>query len=165
MYIFGNDSNKRGCFHVVRIDTSESRGAIIELPNGTTMPEADYADALVVTGYTMQEAESASFLKCFGDSVYTYAFGHNPRGSVLKVQMVALLGGDAGGSGGAGGYVNKLLGKYSASRLYKSLKYTKFKMTGTEVMRGFLVGLSSNTINSELSLQMHTATIQLVEVQ
>lgn len=172
MTVFGSDK-ARGCFVVFRMNASEGRGARLDLPSGS-LPEEDYAYPLTVVGFTMNQQENFSLVKCFGDHVYTYAFGHDPAASTMQIEFVGMLRAGVtkvlmqSGGGGSGGGISKLLtdlpSKYERGRLYKSLAYSNF-LVGGAVFKGFLVGMSSNTMSPEHSLQSFTMTLQLVEVQ
>ena len=168
MLIFGNDRNTRGCFLATRLDTSEGRSTQLALPDGMMLPEEEYSFPLTTTGFSFNQAEDASFVKCFGDRVYTYAFGHNPA-SQLNITFAAMLraGTTAGSSSGSSfsRITDTMLKRYEANRLTTSLKYAKFSVGGTQVLKGFIVAMSSVTMNPEVSLQQFNITLQLVEAQ
>ena len=175
MDIFGNDKNARGCFVVFRLNTSDSRGAQLELPDGDLLPPDDYAFPLTVTGFRFAQSENAHYVKCFGDYVYTYAFGHDPLQSQLIVEFTAMLrkgslyqlgqGGGGGGGNAPSAITDTFLKKYNKNRLYNSLKYAKFFVTGSKVLKGFIVGMQSASMDPQYSLQSFSATLQLVEAQ
>lgn len=172
MLIFGNDKNTRGCFLVQLLHASDtSRGAQLELPDGSKLPEDDYAFPLTVTGFSFNQIENVSYVKCFGDYVYTYAFGHDP-GSQLVVQFAGMMQpGKAGNvtenatGGDFGPITDTILAKYDKARLYNSLGYAKLAVGGSQVLKGFVVGMQSVTMSPELSIQQFNITIQLVEAQ
>jgi hypothetical protein len=174
MEVFGNDKNTRGCFMVFNFNTTKGRGAQLELPEGDMLPETDYAFPLTVTGFRFAQAENAHYVKCFGDYVYTYAFGHDPLQSQLIVEFTGMLRAgtlaDMGsGAQGAGNQASKItdlfIDRYEYSRLSQSLKYSKFYVTGSRVLKGFLVGMQSASMDPQFSLQAFSATIQLVQAQ
>lgn len=180
MLIFGNDQNTRGCFVAFRLNTAEGRGAQLQLPlggnnkaNDSFLPETDYAYPLTVTGFQFSQMESAHFLKCFGDYVYTYAFGHDPN-SVLTVEFAGMLRkgnkrnlwGTASTTGsGFSEIMDDLPRKFQKARLYSSLRYAKFFLGSNAVLKGFLMAMTSNTADPQTSLQNFTMTLQLVEAQ
>lgn len=175
MFVFGNDTNTRGCFVALRMDTGEARGAQLELPDGNFLPEEDYSFPLTVMGFSFQERENVSYVKCFGDYTYTYAFGHDPNASSLSVQFAAMLrkgtenrlGQDdsGGGGGGLSEISDTMVRAYNDNRVSNSLDYAKFSVGGNDVLSGFIVSMSSNTLDPQVSLQQFTVGIQLVEAQ
>lgn len=176
MFVFGNDTNTRGCFVALRMDTGEARGAQLELPDGNFLPEEDYSFPLTVMGFSFQQAENVSYVKCFGDYTYTYAFGHNPEASNLTVQFAGMLrkgtenvlGQDSEGGGGGGGLSeisDTMVRAYNDNRVFNSLNYAKFSVGSNDVLSGFIVGMSSSTLDPQVSLQQFNMTIQLVEAQ
>lgn len=160
--VFGNDQGKRGCFAVMLLDASEGRGAQLDMGSGDgeMLPMSEWTDPMLVTGYGFGLSESVQLVKCFGDAVYTYAFGHNPMQSMLTVNFTAFL-------------VNpdnqdmnrRFLQSYANGRVSASKKYAKFSVVGSQVLQGFVVGLQSQSMDPQMSLQNFSVSIQLVEVQ
>ena len=160
MEIFGNNQNIRGCFSVFRLDSKAGRGALLMLPSGDSMPMQSYNDPLLVTGFQMQQQEATSFVKTFG-KVYTYAFGHEPTGSILSVQYVGfMISGKA-----YSGVVGEVLKYYKNNRISQLPKYAKLSLGNTTPLRGFVVGMSSQTQDSQTSVQFFTVSLALVETQ
>lgn len=169
MLIFGNDKNTRGCFMVKVYNVGEGRGAQLVLPSGTLLPENNFAEPIVVTGFSFNEQENVSFVKCFDDTVYTYAFGHDPA-SQLSVDFIGMLQNgvlaDAGGGGGGHSDITqRVVGDYASNRVSVNQNYAKFKVTDTQVFQGFVVGLRSSTADPQHSLQSFSMILQLVEAQ
>ena len=160
MEIFGNNQNIRGCFSVFRLDSQAGRGAMLMLPSGDSMPTEDYNDPLLVTGFQMQQQESISFVKTFG-KVYSYAFGHEPNGSVLTVNFVGFMISGKQYSG----VVGDVLQKYGDNRISQQPKYAKLALGNTTPLRGFVMGMSSQTQDSQTSVQFFGVTLALVEAQ
>ena len=159
--IFGNDRNIRGCFHVFLLGGGSSRGAVLKLPGGGQMPTPNFSDPILVTGFSYSQQEAVSFVKCFDDYVYTYAFGHDPNPSVLNVQFMGFLIDGARYSG----LVEDFNSKYRDNRVYEIPQYGRLAFGNAEPLKGFLIGMKSNTADPEHSIQQYTATLALVEVQ
>ena len=160
MEIFGNNQNIRGCFSVFRLDSQAGRGALLVLPDGNSMPTESYNDPLLVTGFTMQQQEATSYVKTFG-KVYTYAFGHEPSGSMLTVHFVGFMISGKQYSG----VVGEVLAKYANNRISRYPRYAKLALGNTTPLRGFVVGMNSQTQDSQTSIQFFTVTLALVEAQ
>jgi len=159
--IFGNDQNIRGCFSVFRINSSTGRGAQLRLPSGN-MPTDSYSDPLLVVGFSYQQREISHMVKTFGDRTYTYAFGHDPRGSVLQVNFVGfMIRGKQYSS-----VVDKVNQHYQKNRLSKAKAYAQLGFgSAASPLRGFVVGMTSQTLDPETSVQGFAMNLALVEVQ
>lgn len=176
MLVFGNDRNTRGCFVALRLDTGEARGAQLALPDGNLLPEEEYSFPLTVMGFSFRQSENVSYVKCFGDRTYTYAFGHDPNASSLTVQFAGMLrkgtenvlGSSGGGGGGGSGFSeisDTMLRAYNDNRVFSSLNYAKFSVGGNDVLSGFITSIESSTLDPQVSLQQFNISIQLVEAQ
>jgi hypothetical protein len=175
MQIFGNDRNTRGCFLVLQLNAADGRGAQLRLPSGDFLPETSYTYPLLVTNFQFTQAENVNYTKCFGDYVYTYAFGHDPHQSQLVIEFAGMLRGGTIGLGStrgrststtSTGIVTRFCSKYEQARVSRSLNMAKLYIMGqADVLKGFVVGMSSSTLNPETSLQMFSIMLQLPTVQ
>jgi len=160
--IFGNDRNIRGCFHVFSFNGSASRGASLRLPGGGQIPwGVQMTEPILTAGFSVAQAEAVSFVKVFGDRVYTYAFGHDPNPSMLTVEFIGFLIDKTRYSG----VLDDYLERYRTGRVSEALRYAKFGVGSEQPMRGFIVGMGSGTMDGEHSLQRFSMTLALVEVQ
>lgn len=162
---FGNDAGIRGCFSVYLTKEGQSHGAVLELPgqSGGEYPST-YSDPFLVVGFAAVQSESVSFTKVFGGRVYTYAFGHDPRASTMEVQMMGFLVNKHNYSH----VVETLNTGYRDGRVSTSLQYAKLGLgmgTGATPLRGFVIGLSTNTTDPMHSMQQFTVRLALPEVQ
>ena len=167
MKVFGTDTSM-GCFIRFNLDASNSRGTTLKLPGGTELPGKDQYP-LVVTGVNFHLKENVAHLKCFNTRVYTFAFGADI--GALEVTYVGFLNQgseykDGAGSGGGGGdtdVVTTMLQAYDQSRISASKKEAILYMGTTgEVIRGQIVGITSQTKSAMSNLQ--SFTVELVYV-
>ena len=170
--IFGTG---RGCFISFNVDTSRSGGFILSLPGGVDqIPDEPRKLGLVITDFSMQQSEVVSHLKCFDGGIYTYAFG-NGVGECSVRFMAFLKAGVIAGTSDAkagkavpaeGGGFKKVLEMYSRARLSRSKQYATMAMgTSGAKIRGQVVGLSSDTNNTEGNIQAFMLTMKLTDVQ
>jgi len=159
--IFGNDQNIRGCFTVFHINASSGRGAILRMPQ-YSLPTSSYTDPLLVVGFSYSQKEATHMVKTFGDRTYTYAFGHDPRSSVLQVNFVGfMIRGKQYSS-----VVDSFNKAYKASRVSEGKAYAQLGFgAATSPLRGFVIGMSSNTLDPETSVQGFAVDLALIEVQ
>lgn len=160
--IFGNESNSRGCFFAYRNVGSAGRGAVLKMKGGM-LPAESATEPLLVTGFSYVQQESVAFMKVFGDRVYAYAFGHDPGPSVLTVTYAGFLVNKQNYSG----VVGKVNGQYKENRVYENQQYVKLGLgtSSSNVLSGFVLGMSSSTLDPQHSLQSFQIVIGLVEVQ
>jgi hypothetical protein len=159
--IFGNSGGIRGCFAHVSFNAGASRGAQLIMPAGDPLPTSELSDPLLCVGFTAQMQETVLFNKCFGNRVYTYAFGHNPNASQLTVNLLGFLVDHDSYSG----VVDDVLGAYRESRVSVAQDYALLSLGDSKPMRGFVTGISSNTIDPKHSLQMFAVHMQIPGVQ
>jgi hypothetical protein len=160
--IFGNTDQIRGCFKAFLLDAGASHGAVLKMPSGDY--PSTFSDPYLVIGFAAAQAEAVSFTKVFGGRVYTYAFGHDPNASWLNVDMMGFLVDKTDYSN----VVEKLNGAYFSDRVTVSLQYAKLGLGmggGATPMRGFVVGISTQTADPMHSLQRFTVRLALVEAQ
>jgi len=135
-------------------DGKNSKGALLTLPDGSLLTNPDPTWPLVVTGISTGFQENVSFLKCFNDKIYTYAFGGEV--GTIQVDFLGFLqpGVEAGGSGGGNGQDvwSVVFDAYNNSRLSKSLDFATLTL-GKKAIQGLVVGLSSNTQSSDYGIQ------------
>lgn len=146
--IFGN-TGIRGCFSHVNINAGNSRGAQLIMPAGFELPTYSFADPLLCTGFQVSIKEVTLYNKCFGNRVYTYAFGHDPNRSVVVVSFVAFLVDKTQYSG----VVDTMMDSYKQSRVSQSRKVAKLLLGNSKPLQGFVTGLESGTLDPKHSLQ------------
>jgi hypothetical protein len=151
--VFGTGG--RGCFKVIKLNASQSIGAYIQLPGGGNLPSSQ-TDLYLVTGFKLVRNEIITHNVTFGGSVYSYAFGNDPGTSALDVSLTAFMADGAKALGA-------IDGAYQAGRVSKLPAKGKFSMGGT-VIEGYVVNLSSSTINTEFNLQDFSIRLALTEV-
>jgi hypothetical protein len=168
--IFGNSAtNMRGCFMVYTYNAGAGRGAQLVLPDGGNMPENAWSQPYIVTGFGGAQREAVTYTKTFGGRVYTFAFGHDPNGSHITVQFLGfLVSGNAIRAGGGGGFssvTDIILGKYNTNRISQQPRYAKLTLGRSKPIRGFIVGMSTETGDAEINVQRFTVELGLPEVQ
>lgn len=169
MKIFGT---KHGCFLAINMDGSASHGAHLQLPAGGQLPNPSLSDPLLVTGVSGQQREKFSFVECFDNYNYTYAFGHDPKASSVQVDFIGMLvsGSQYTGGGGGGGSLTNIVSdfssKYKSSRISKSQNYAKLTLGGSSnVFKGFVVGMATATSMPEYNLQQLSIILSIPECQ
>ena len=169
--IFGNSgTNRRGCFMVYTYNSTAGRGAVLMLPTGKDMPTNSWTDPYIIVGFGGNQREAVTYTKTFGGRVYTFAFGHDPNNSRLSVQFLGFLvaGAETGGGGGGGGLssvTDTMLSAYSAARISKTPMYARLVLGNSKPMRGFVVGMSTETADPETNIQRFSIELGLPEVQ
>lgn len=179
MRVFGTD-HLRGCFAAFDIDTSESQGAVLQLPEGgsiNTLPKREGSDGgplhygMLVTSISFDQAELVNFLKCFGSRIYTYAFGADLGN--LTVQYVGFLAGGVGRTLGQqdsatefvdSKVVSNFLTAYDEGRVSRSGKLASISLNGV-ALRGLIVGMRSSTKWTQQNIQAFTMQLKLVSIQ
>jgi hypothetical protein len=177
MKIFGTDSTTRGCFVAFTTGVSEGRGTILELrdeaDNALKLPEDSFSFPLLVTSVNLAQSERVFFLRCFNQRIYTYTFGAE-IGQITIDFMGFLISGveNAGGAAGDGeaggalsGIADRVLGRYSKSRVSRSRKFATLSFAGISTLRGLVTSMSSSTANTETNIQKFSITLTTVEVQ
>ena len=168
MKIFG-DGGGRGCFIAFNVSVKGSKGAMMSLPAGGTIPEAG-GSGIIITDVSGRQAESISFLKCFEDAIYSYSFGSD-IGDVSVSFLAFLAAGRVAGSdktiGAAdSGMFKKAIKYYADNRVSKSKKQVILSMGGAGgSMAGYLISMGMQTNNTELNIQSFTFNLKLVTVQ
>lgn len=159
MTLFGS---KLGCFMVINLDSSGSRGAELKLPTGLTLPSSA-KDPILVTGVSASQVESTGFVKCFNDVNYMYAFGHNPSASTVTVSFMEIL---KGGNNSNVGYPS-LSQHYANNRVSQKPKLAKLTIPTDvyEVYQGYIVSMSMSTASTESSIQNFNMTMALLDCQ
>ena len=171
MIFLGKDNNV-GCFVVKKLSLFSSRGAMIEFQtneygegNLATLPGRGMR-GLLITGISTVENESVSHLPCFGDKIYTYAYGMKP--GTVHVNVLAFMGSYRGKSNTEGNYLRQLFGLYRHNRISKALNTVRIVFPGNEKeagasLVGNLVGMQTSTRDVDVGLQQ--ATLQLVTTE
>ncbi len=154
--IFG--TGPRGCFSVVNVAAQGGNGGILALPVGGVMPSSQ-SDPFLVTSFRLSRNEVVSHNKTFGGRIYSYAFGNDPNSSALDISFTSFLGADIGGA--AFGIID---GNYKDSRIYSSLALARFAIGSSPAVAGYVVNLSSNTVDPEHNLQDFSIRLALVDI-
>jgi len=160
-YVFGDSADSpRGCFIAFSFNGQNSKGALLSLPDGTLFTAPDPTYPLVVTGVSANFKETSSFLKCFNDAIYTYAFGGDVGSISINFLGFLQPGVEAGGApGGVDSDPWELaFDAYKSARLSKSLDFATLTLGNTSV-QGLVVGLDSATMDSAHSLQNFTVKL------
>jgi hypothetical protein len=183
MLIFGNDLRSRGCYREIMDSYTIGAGAYLTLPDRVTLlPNpartgggatylggAEYAsDPYLITSINFAQKEKYHIVQCFNNRNYTYAFGHDPLASMVEISLTVFLttfsgSGDDGTNVFAQG-LQTLTKHYRDNRLSKQPQYAVLTMDRF-TLEGFIVGMSSNTIDQEHNMQSFTLMMILVEAQ
>ena len=169
MFVFGTDSSEqgsRGAYREVWVNGTDSGGTTLALSGGTyPNRESSQNQPLFVTDISMTQKERFSVVQCFNDRNYVYAFGHDPMGSMLTMRFAVFLGSCGSGDGDAYTGLNRLLGMYKDGRLTQSLKPAVATIgMAQSIFTGFVVGMSTSTMNAQLNLQSFEVNILLPRV-
>ena len=149
--IFGNSGGLRGCFTHVRLeDAGSSRGAQLILPDEVKLPTDELTDPLLCVGFESSFSETVLFNKCFGNRVYTYAFGHDPYRSSFSVNLLGFLVDKDKYSE----VVDDVFNAYRDARVSSAQSYALLALGDSRPVYGFVVGVSSHTVDPKHSLQM-----------
>lgn len=175
MLIFGNDQHARGCFREIMGEQTQIRTAAYLNMGGSPYPTvggsggngavADTSgtpDPFFISNVSLGQKEKYNVVQCFGDRNYTYAFGHDPTASMLEVTFTLFIT-DSGGTQ-FGDSLKTMTTAYANSRLSK-YPYYAFVTVGATSYKGFVVGMSSSTMDQEHNLQSFTVLILVVETQ
>lgn len=167
--VFGNQSGIRGCFMVYTYNSSGGRGAQLMMPGGTPLPSSSPTDPLIVTGFGGSQREAVTFMPTFGGRVYTFAFGHDPTNSSISVQFLGfLVSGTVAGGGGGGrlsSVTDTVMKSYNKSRVSVTGKYARLSLGRSKPVRGFVLGMGTETGDPEINVQRFTVMLGLAEVQ
>lgn len=150
-YVFGNPGATKGCFRVVHVDTSGSRGAQLVLPDGGELP-GGLADPYMVTRVDIGLQEDRFISKNIGDVNFLYAFGHNAAASQATVTLLAIMFGNYEGQGQSNP-VPDLIQMYTANRVWEQEEQALLLMEGSVVASGFIDALTSSTQDAQSNLQ------------
>lgn len=151
-YVFGNPGASKGCFKVVNIDTSASRGAQLILPDGVPLPDG-IADPYLVTRVDIGLQEDRFVSKNIGDVNFLYAFGHNATASQAVVTLVSIMYGRFEGGGAGGATLATLLDAYAQNRVWKESEQALLMLEGRVAASGFIDSLTSSTQDAGANLQ------------
>lgn len=164
MLIFGNDQKIRGCFHKMKYGDTATLGqaAYLELPDSIQLPNGEDYDPLLVQGVSFGQKERVHLVECFQDVVHTYAFGHDPRSSIISVSFVAFLIATNGLD--LSDAFDRFLSSYANNRISIMPEYCKVAI-GASTLKGFLIGMNSQTSDALHNLQSFTMDMLAVEVQ
>ncbi len=144
--VFGNP-DKIGCFTAKTLNTAGSRGAVVRLPGGDTVPGSDLSDPYLVLDISFSLEELAQFSKLFNDKMVGYAFGHNPSGSFINVTIA--------GFNREKDVISDMYGRYEAGRLFSSGEKAAISSGGVNLpLEGYIIGLKSNTESTEADIQV-----------
>jgi hypothetical protein len=168
--IFG-DGGGRGCFLAFNVSVKPSKGAMLSLPTGATIPAANVSTGLIVTDVTMGQREAVAHLKCFNDAIYTYAFGSDVGDltvSFLAFLCAGKIVGDkskpAGQSGG--GAFKTAMGYYADNRISKSKKYAVLSMGDNGgTLSAQVVSLQGNVHSVEHNIYAFQLGMKMTSVQ
>lgn len=152
MKVFGTDK-LRGCYHNIDITTFESMGARIVLPTDQPAKFTDPTikqDNILISSLSYTQKDKFSVVQCFADTNHVYAFGHDPVGSIIHVELLVFLV-NKDGTGPADGLL-RCLQAWSNNRLYRSLKPTQITVGGV-VLTGYMVGNGTATQDKMINLQ------------
>ena len=159
MLIFGNDRHARGCFvEISRLGGPSNIGAVFSAVASASSGTSPY----FISGAQIKQAEKYNIVQCFGDRNYTYAFGHDPTGSILEITFTAFLVDPSGNSFGQS--LKTLMGAYASKRLSKTPTLATFSIGACSV-QGFWVGMGSGTTDPEHNLQNFTAQLLIISAQ
>lgn len=175
--LFIGDGKGPGCFMTKNLGLGDKgRTAYMEFPysedgspSSTFVPHRKRG-GIVVTGISTSDSEGVSHLPCFGDKIYTYAFGAKP-GSV-SVQCMVFLGAEYSATGGAteGQYLRKIMRLYKENRISKSLTTVRVVFPSTTgqsapaAIRGNLISVQTQTKDPDLGLQSVVFNLVTTEV-
>lgn len=160
-------------------------GAYMTLPDGDRYPDPDHKEQVrdmagggagtgrgkwdsaitepyFISDIQFSQIENYNVLQCFGGRNYTYAFGHDPKSSMLEVQFTAFLVSADGQSFGDSLYT--LTKAYGKNRLFKKPEYTVLTL-GKLVLRGFIVGMKTGTSDPAHNVQTFSLIVVLVDSQ
>ena len=168
MKILGD--NGVGCFVVKNVGLEKSKGARMYFPEKlagedlSTIPVKS-GDGILITAIHTAVQESYSQLPCFNDSIHSYFFGSMP-GSI-RVSMLVFLGprssdgGSTPDSRTAGSYIKRLFRLYEENRPSRSYAKVVVHFPGNSMyngvsMEGYLVGMSTETKDADVGLQIAT---------
>lgn len=159
--IFGNNDKLRGCFvSLNKIYNGSSRGAQLIMPSGRSLPTDDYTDPMLVVGFDCQLSETLLFNKCFGGRTYSYAFGHDPNASTVSVNLLGFLM----KSSGASTVTDIVVDSYKKNRVSEQGKAAYLMVGSSKPLRGFVIGMSTQSIDPQYSLQSFTITLAVASL-
>lgn len=143
MTVFG--VSDRGKFKSVSVNTKDGRGIQIMMPNGGASP---VGEASLVTSFGADQRENYSISQCLNGGVFLYTFGHDPEGSQFTLGITSFLNTCHGAHAAD---LAMALSAYKDGRVSQSRKMASISV-GTAVMRGYLVGQSVETVDTEIGL-------------
>jgi len=163
--------NGPGCFTIAKVSFLWAKGVVIKLPmEGGRIPSKNNAGVMCV-GIDTIEQEAVGRVSCFGDKVYTYAFGMRP--GTVKVNLLCFFGKGSGGGGRGpfeaqevGDAFKQLLQDYNKNRISKSLKQVKVFIPGRDlVIQGDLDAMQTSTKDPNSGIQNVTLVLTTTEPQ
>lgn len=151
--VFGNPGAVKGCYRVVNVDTSSSRGSQLILPDGTDMPSS-LADPFLITRVDINLQEDRFVSKNIGDVNFVYAFGHNASAANAVVSMIAIMHGKKDGEPASpAAVVPGILRRYTQNRIWAQEDPATLLMESEAAVSGFIDGLTSSTHEPFANLQ------------
>ena len=153
--MFGTPYN-RGCFFKLKYDSTDSKGAVLAqgFSNSEISNTTSKGDTVVVVGFSAERQEMMSFVKCFSDKSFIYAFGNDLEKSILSVNMIAFL---------QGGDLKRIFDSYEKNRLSKLPKPTVFNV-GSTSFSGYLFNIRTSTESPEFNLNSVSANFIIKEI-
>jgi len=155
----------------------DSRRGVIRIPDSRSVPAATPAatpgtipgpavtgtsDPFIVTDVSLSQAEQIQVVKCFSERSYVYAFGHDPSGSNASITFACcLVASDCASWSKA---IDHALASYRKSRVYANPEYAKIYFAADTPATGFIVGMSSRTLDQAFNIQSVTFNLIVPEV-
>lgn len=172
--IFIGEGNGPGCFMVKNLGLgTKGRAAVLEFQFDTDGSEKRVSipykrgGGVIITGISTNDSEGVSHLQCFGDKIYTYAFGAKP-GSVT-IQCIVFMGAPASRNEQHSQYLRAMMRAYKENRISKSLSTVRVVFPSTAgnssvtAIRGNLVGMQTSTKDPDLGIQNVTLSLITTE--
>jgi len=161
--IYGGGTGKmRGCFTAIAVSLSNGRGVQLSFDGGSELWPAEKQYQYLATELRFSEREKYHLIQCFGEKVYTYAFGHDASNSVASVTFISFLVGENGVD--RADIISRFAAQYSMRRVSVDRKTAQI-ILGSNVLKGFVVGLDSGTVDPHHNLQSFTVHLVLVDDQ
>lgn len=167
MKIFGNTQKIRGCYAETTFGGAKGTAAYMSI-NGKSIggnSSRGAAEPYLISSISFTQKEKFSVVECFGERNFVYAFGHDPTGSVMDVTITTFLVNKDGHNIGDG--MQYLTGEYASGRLSKNQKRGSCVLTiGSKLkIEGFIVGMSTSTVDQLHNIQSFTYSIVITNVQ
>lgn len=167
MRIYGNTRKIRGCYAETTIGSSAGTSAYLSIDGRSVGGNSGRgaADPYLISGISFTQREKFSVVECFGERNFVYAFGHDPTGSTMDVTITTMLVNKDGRNIGDG--MEALTREYERGRLSKNPKKGSCVLTiGSRLkVEGYIVGMSTATIDQLHNLQSFTYTLVITNAQ